>query len=87
MSIKEVLAHHQSSGNLILIRQGLFFRGYNESSYLLSKAMGYMIKSRYIKRCGFKVYYAGFPSSNLDKVLSVLESHGGVVVSKDDNIV
>ena len=58
MSIKEVLAHQQSSGNIILIRQGLFFRGYNESAYFLSKAMGYMIKSRDIKTCGCKVYYA-----------------------------
>ena len=72
MSIKEILTHQQSWCDLILIRHGLFFRGYNESAYLLFKAMGYMIKSRDIKMCGFKVYYAWFPSSNLDKVHSII---------------
>ena len=87
MVIKEVLASQQSSGNFILMRQGLFFRCYNESASLLRQAMGYVVKRKYLKSCGCKVYYVGFPWLNLDKVLSVLQSQGGVVVRRDDNLV
>jgi len=54
MRIKEVLVYQQTSGHFLLICKGLFFRGYNESACLLSKAMGYMIKSKDIKSCGCK---------------------------------
>lgn len=72
MTIKDVLDYQQRSGHIILIRQGLFFRGYNESACLLSNTFGYLIKSREIKSCGCKVHYVGFPSSSLDKVLMML---------------
>ena len=87
MIIKEVLASQQSRGCFILMRQGLSFRGYNESASLLRHAIGYVVKSKYLKSCGCKVYYVDFPSLNLDVVLSVLQSQGGVVVRRNENMV
>ena len=87
MELKELLDYQQTSGNLLLQRQGLFFMGYNALAYQLHKTMGYMLKSRNFKTCGCTVYYVGFPSSSLDKVLLALRGLGGGIVRQDKNSV
>lgn len=45
MTIKELLEHQQQSGHICLIKQGLFFRAYNQGVVLLSRLFGYQMWS------------------------------------------
>lgn len=64
MTIKELLNNHQcNTGHLCLIRQSLFFRGYNQSVAILCELMGYQVKAKKVLSCGEMVFYVGFPAS------------------------
>ena len=52
MTIHYLLNHQQESRHFCLLRQGLFFRAYNESALLLHELFGYQIKCKESKSCG-----------------------------------
>lgn len=87
MTIKELLEHQQQSGNICLIRQGLFFRAYNQGAALLNSLCGYQIRCKQSKSCGAVLYYVGFPASVVDKVTAKIVEQGGIVVKHEDNYI
>lgn len=87
MTIKELLNHQQHTGHITLLRQGLFFRAYNESALLINELFGYQIKSKESKSCGQILYYVGFPASVIDKVLSKMISIGGMIEQREDGYI
>lgn len=87
MTIKELLAHQQQSHHICLIKQGLFFRAYNQGAVLLNQLLGYQIKYKQSKSCGAVLYYVGFPSSVADRVTAKVIEQGGGVVKYEDNYI
>lgn len=87
MTIKEVIECQRSTGNMLFLRQGLFYRGYNQSAALLNALFGYRVKCKEIKSCGGKVFYVGFPASVAGKVVEQIVSDGGTVVRVDDGLI
>lgn len=83
MTVKEIIKLQRDSGNLFLHRQGLFFRGYNETAAFLHKALGYQLKVKEIKSCGGEVFYVGFPAVSIDKIVSIVNQYGGSVEGYD----
>lgn len=77
MTIKEILKQQDDSGDIYLISQGLFFRGYNQGAAFLHEAFGYRILSREMKSCCGRVFYAGFPATNAKAMTDKALSRGG----------
>lgn len=87
MTIKELLNHQCDTGHLCLIRQGLFFRGYNQAAAMLSELMGYQVKAKEVLSCGEKLFYVGFPASATEKVVEKVVASGGLVVRRDEQLI
>ncbi len=87
MGVKELIQKQESTGHIFLIRQGLFLRGYNEGALMLEKLLGYKAQRMYLKTCKTEVCVAGFPSSNLDRVIATVERAGGAVADQTDGVV
>lgn len=87
MTIKELLRHQHHTGHLCLIRQGLFFRGYNRAASMLHDLMGYQVKTKEVLSCGEKLFYVGFPASVAEKVVEKVIASGGGVVRRDEQLI
>lgn len=88
MRVKELIDYQHKSGNICLMRQGLFLRGYNQGAVLLNKLFGYRIKRGSSPACG-DFHYVGFPSSASEKVIAGVVSSIEVcrVVNREDNYI
>ena len=82
MTIHYLLDHQQESGHFCLLRQGLFFRAYNESALLLHELFGYQIKCKESKSCGQILYYVGFPASVIDRVMELWQHQPNATFSR-----
>jgi len=69
MTIKEIIELQDSTGHLYLLRQRLFYRGYNQAAAFLSDAFGYRLLSKEVKSCGKKLFYVGSPAIAKNKVI------------------
>lgn len=75
------------SGHIIMIRQGLFFRAYNQGAFILHSVMGYAVKQGTLIGLSTPLFYVGFPAISADKVVSSLSNLGGVVVDQNDRFI
>ena len=88
MTIKELIHKQQNTGHLILLRQGLFFRAFNEGAALLHRVMGYKIKQLCLSGEEVGVFYVGFPANISSTVIERLTDIGGVLIdSESANII
>lgn len=88
MKVNELIYYQHKSGNICLMRQGLFLHGYNQGAVLLNKLFGYRIKrGSSLSCCDF--HYVGFPFMRLEKVIAgvVSSREGCQVVNKEDNYI
>ena len=87
MTIKEIIELQDTTGHLYLLRQGLFYRGYNQTAAFLSNTLGYRLFSREVKSCGGKrLFYVGFPATAKEKVFESAKKQGGVIEQSSDNV-
>ena len=71
-SVKEILQKEQSAnqeGKVILFEEGLFWKAYEMSAFLLAKRYGLKPTKRYIKAVEQEVITVGFPKASLRKFL------------------
>lgn len=73
--IEEILHHEreceQQKNNLILLyREGLFWRAYEKSAYLLHQQFGLKPLKKYFKAVKQDVVYVGFPATSWQKFFS-----------------
>ena len=73
MGITEKIAEvalHSLSGNIILYKEGMFWKAYQQSSYLFVKNIKeYLVLKKHIKSASTDIVSLGFPVPSLDKVL------------------
>lgn len=84
MSIKEVIELQDATKRLYLLRQGLFYRGYNQAAAFLAETFGYRLFRKEIKTCGKQVFYVGFPAISKSKICEAVRQQGGTL-EQDDN--
>ena len=77
MTVKEAIALQDTTGSLYLLRQGLFYRGYNQSAAFLNEVFGWQVLSKEVKSCGKRVFYVGFPASSRDQVVETVVCAAG----------
>ncbi len=68
-----------AQSNLItLVKEGLFWRAYEQSAYLFTRLFWPELKVNggYVKSAGKEVYYVGFPDASLQKVLDKIPEVG-----------
>lgn len=72
MGISEILKlEANSSGQVILLREGIFWRAYERSAYLFTTHVKpYQLTKRYFKNVGCEVAFCGFPNTTLDELLA-----------------
>ncbi len=87
MGVKELIEKQEATGHIFLIRQGLFLRGYNSGALMLEALLGYKAQRMYLKICKGEVCAAGFPSSNLDRVIAEVKRQGGMIVDQTEGLV
>ena len=73
---------------LILFKEGLFWRGYEQSAYWLHRRFGFKPTKKYIKQLSQEVVSVGFPDASFRKFFPDAQSVGKecmiVVGDKDD---
>lgn len=79
MTVKEIIELQDATGRLYLLRQGLFYRGYNQAAALLNTLFNYQVKEKNVISCGRNVFYAGFPALAEEKVVERILKQGGVM--------
>ena len=85
MNIKKIIELQNKGDQLYLLRQGLFYRGYNQAAAYLHKIMGYQVMSKESKACGKRICYVGFPVNAFDKVKLNVREQGVKIEKKTDN--
>ena len=86
MTIKEAIELQDTTGNLYLIRQGLFYRGYNQSAVFLSEVFGCQVLTKEVKSCDRRVFYVGFPASFKNQIVETIVLRGGIFENNADDL-
>lgn len=84
MNIFDIIKQQEEKENkeVILVRNGRFYHGYNAGAFALGHLKGYMVKLKQLSD-GTKYYRAGFPSQVLNNILKLVKERGGEVVSSE----
>lgn len=72
-TIKQILtleAEAQAQNRVLLSEEGLFYKAYEMSAFILVKRYGFKPTKRYIKAIDKEVITVGFPKSGIDKYLA-----------------
>lgn len=78
MTISQLIERQNREEIILLIRQGLFYRGYEQGAALLHDLFGWQVKSRALKSCDAETLcYVGFPAPSLGRVLEHITAGGG----------
>ena len=84
MNIYDIIKRQEDKENseIILVRNGKFYQGYNAGAFALAHLKGYAVKMKQLSD-GTKYYRAGFPSQVLSNILKLVTERGGEVVSTE----
>ena len=91
MTKQEIINFEQAAtgATIALVKEGLFWRAYEQSAYLLTKIFwpDLKVNSSFVKSAGQEVFYVGFPDTSLQgKVLDKLpETPGSRLLERSDN--
>ncbi|NDV56925.1 hypothetical protein [Bacteroides sp. 519] len=85
MTVKKIIELQDTTGKFYLLRQGLFYRGYNQAAAFLHESLGYLLMLKEVKSCGKRLFYAGFPSGALDKITEMVRKHSGTIEEYTEN--
>jgi hypothetical protein len=64
--------HHNSSNEIKLYKEGVFWIAYEQSAYYLAQKKGYKATKKLVKSIGREVVSIGFPPNAYDSVIRVL---------------
>ncbi|MDR3350667.1 MAG: four helix bundle protein [Prevotellaceae bacterium] len=93
MTKQEIINFEQAANGatITLVKEGLFWRAYEQSAYLFTKLFwpDLKVNGGFVKAAGQEVYYVGFPDASLQgKVLDKLpEVPGSRLLERRDNMV
>lgn len=79
MTLDEIIKAQKSSGDVLLVRRGSFYNGFNEGAFFLGHLRHYQVKEKRLED-GTPYYQAGFPPQVLDSLLKDVDKVGGKVV-------
>ena len=82
MNYSQILIRQYSTQGILLLREGLFWRGYEQSAYMLHRLFGFKPTKKFIKRVGQEVVSVGFPMQSLSKYFPNVQPTGDEVVCK-----
>ena len=82
MNYSQILIQQHSATGILLLREGLFWRGYEQSAYMLHRLFGFKPTKKFIKRVGQEVVSVGFPMQSLSKYFPNVQPTGNEIVCK-----
>jgi hypothetical protein len=87
MRISDILIkENNNSGQIILYKEGLFWRAYEQSAYLFSKHVRkYQLIRKHFKNVGKEIVFLGFPHSAKEDVLKYISKQ--VIKSNEKQII
>ena len=89
MKIKEILDlekenHHQ----IILLKEGIFWRAYNISAFLFTKYVeAFKISKKYVKNVAAEIIHLGFPDTIFEKIQEKAATHFEIIEQKEKKVV
>lgn len=88
MKIKEILILEKANNNqIILIKEGIFWRAYNLSAYLFTTFIQeFKITKKHFNVVNKDMVFLGFPNTILDKILKGANQYFGII-NKEDTII
>ena len=70
------VASYAESGRILLLREGMFWKAYQEAAYLfVTNLRPYQVNRTYVKKVKTDVFSLGFPVPSTAKVLSTVSYH------------
>lgn len=90
MILKDIVkAEANNNNNIILLRQGIFWKAYEKSAYAFCKHIKpFMVKKKYFKSVNDEIVSIGFPISSTRNILKgrtvLLEEEKKMIVSIDE---
>ena len=86
MKISEKIALATNPNTLVLHKEGLFYKAYNQNAmYFVMNIKSYKVSVKYIKSINQLVYSIGFPSDALHNNVSLLQKKINVALSEDNS--
>jgi hypothetical protein len=79
MTVDEIIKTQKETGDVLLVRRGKFYNGFNEGAFFLGHLRHYQVKEKRLED-GTTYYQAGFPPVVLDSLLKEVDKAGGKVV-------
>lgn len=76
MDYLQILIKQQAATGILLLREGLFWRGYEQSAFLLHRLFGFKPTRKFVKRVGQDVVSVGFPAQSLSKYFPEVQPDG-----------
>lgn len=77
-----LIKQHSTQGGVLLLHEGLFWRGYEQSAYMLHRMFGFKPTKKFIKRVGQEVVSVGFPMQSLSKYFPNVQPTCNEIVCK-----
>ena len=85
MKIEEIYQNEQENDNIILYKEGIFWRAYEVSAYLFKHYIKeYDIKVRFYKCIKQDIVYMGFPVSYIDSIVELCRTKGCGIRKTDE---
>lgn len=80
MDYLQILIKQQAATGILLLREGLFWRGYEQSAYVLHRMFGFKPTKKLVKRVGQEVVSVGFPVQSLSKYFPDVQPAGNEIL-------
>lgn len=86
--LKIIDIEKENTGNINLIKEGMFWRAYELSAYLFCENIKvYKITKRFYKKANLELVYLGFPNSAIESIISEInctihKTEKQIVISK-----
>lgn len=86
MTVKEIVAMELSNADSIyLLREGLFYRAYNQSAMRMVLYMKtYKVNHKFVKTVQQEIFYIGFPSASLTAIKIQALQNGWEMAEQDE---
>ena len=80
MDYLQILIKQHAATGILLLREGLFWRGYEQSAYVLHRMFGFKPTKKLVKRVGQEVVSVGFPVQSLSKYFPDVQPAGNEIL-------
>jgi hydroxymethylpyrimidine pyrophosphatase-like HAD family hydrolase len=88
MKISEIVKREKDNKDIVLHKEGLFWRAYEYSAYcFVTNIKSYNVLHKFYKNIGQDIVYIGFPGSYLEKVIEICRQKKISFTKTDETIV